>query len=71
MNRCDNDCWTENPLAQVRLLYTELAQHPEKDFGWAKGKENARMLGYAEEWLNLLPDNASDHHVIPIGSAAE
>jgi len=39
MNRCDNDCWTENPLAQVRLLYTELAQHPEKDFGWAKGKK--------------------------------
>ncbi len=56
MNQCDNDCLTENPLEQVRLLYTELAQHPEKDFGWGKGKENARILGYAEEWLNRLPD---------------
>ena len=56
MNQCDNDCSTENPLEQVLLLYTELAQHPEKDFGWGKGKENARTLGYAREWLNILPD---------------
>jgi arsenite methyltransferase len=56
MSQCDNDCSVENPLEQVRLLYTELAQHPEKDFGWGKGKENARHLGYAEEWLNHLPD---------------
>jgi arsenite methyltransferase len=57
MNQCDNDCLTESPLEQVRLLYTELAQHPEKDFGWGKGKENARTLGYAEEWLSRLPDS--------------
>jgi arsenite methyltransferase len=56
MSQCDNNCSVENPLEQVRLLYTELAQHPEKDFGWGKGKENARHLGYAEEWLNHLPD---------------
>jgi SAM-dependent methyltransferase len=56
MNQCDNDRLAENPLEQVRLLYTELAQHPEKDFGWGKGKENARHLGYAQEWLNYLPD---------------
>ena len=56
MNQCDNDCSAENPLDQVRLLYTELAQHPEKDFGWGKGKKNARALGYDEEWLNRLPD---------------
>jgi SAM-dependent methyltransferase len=56
MSQCDNDCSVENPLEQVRLLYTELAQHPEKDFGWGKGKENARHLGYAEEWLDHLPD---------------
>lgn len=56
MNRCDSDCSADNPLEQVRLLYTELAQNPEKDFGWGRGKDNARALGYAEEWLNLLPD---------------
>jgi SAM-dependent methyltransferase len=56
MNQCDNDCPAENTLEQVRLLYTELAQHPEKDFGWGKGKKNARALGYDEEWLNRLPD---------------
>jgi arsenite methyltransferase len=56
MNQCDNDCSAENPLEQIRLLYTELAQHPEKDFGWGKGKKNACALGYDEEWLNHLPD---------------
>ena len=56
MNQCDKDCSVENPLEQVRLLYTELAQDPEKDFGWGNGKENASTLGYADEWLNRLPD---------------
>ena len=56
MNQCDSDCSAESTLEQVRLLYAELAHHPERDFGWGKGKENARMLGYSEEWLNGLPD---------------
>ena len=56
MNQCDKDCSVENPLEQVRLLYTELALYPDKDFGWGKGKENASMLGYADEWLSRLPD---------------
>ena len=56
MNQCDKYCSAENPLEQVRLLYTELAQNPEKDFGWGKGKENASALGYADEWLSCLPD---------------
>jgi arsenite methyltransferase len=30
--------------------------HPEKDFGWGKGKENARALGYNHDWLERLPD---------------
>jgi len=55
MSQYDNDCSAEDPLEQVRLLYTELAQHPENDFGWGKGRENARTLGYADEWLNDLP----------------
>jgi SAM-dependent methyltransferase len=56
MNQCNNKCTAENPLEQVRFLYTELAIHPEKDFGWGKGKENAQALGYASEWLNGLSD---------------
>ena len=56
MNQCGKDCPAENPLEQVRLLYTELAQNPGKDFGWRKGKKNASMLGYADEWLSRLPD---------------
>lgn len=58
MKQCNKDCSVENPLEQIRLLYTELAQNPEKDFGWGKGKENASKLGYADEWLNRLPDTA-------------
>jgi SAM-dependent methyltransferase len=49
-------CSTQDPLDQIRSLYTELALQPGKDFGWNKGKENARQLGYAEEWLAGLPD---------------
>lgn len=41
---------------QIRSLYSELALHPEKDFGWGKGKENARALGYNHDWLERLPD---------------
>jgi arsenite methyltransferase len=45
-----------SPLEEVRSLYTELALQPEKDFGWGKGKENARALGYDTAWLERLPD---------------
>lgn len=47
---------SNNAIDQVRQLYTDLAQHPEKDFGWGKGKENARLLGYDPAWLHTLPD---------------
>lgn len=56
MSQCNSDCPTGNPLEQVRLLYSDLANHPEKDFGWGKGKDNAQALGYANEWLDRLPD---------------
>jgi arsenite methyltransferase len=36
---------------QIRALYNDLALHPEKDFGWGKGKENACYLGYNQNWL--------------------
>jgi SAM-dependent methyltransferase len=50
-----NEC-RPSLLEEVRSLYTELAIQPEKDFGWGKGKENARALGYNTAWLERLPD---------------
>ena len=55
MSTCDGDCLSGNPREQVRQLYTELALHPERDFGWGRGRENARSLGYAADWLERLP----------------
>jgi SAM-dependent methyltransferase len=49
-------CCTPDALDQIRSLYTELALRPDKEFGWGKGKGNARQLGYADEWLARLPD---------------
>jgi ubiquinone/menaquinone biosynthesis C-methylase UbiE len=51
-----HDAGAEPHLAQIRALYTALAEEPHRDFGWGKGKENARALGYAPEWLDALPD---------------
>ena len=42
---------------EIKKLYTELAVNPEKDFGWGKGKENARALGYNSAWLDRLSDD--------------
>ena len=41
---------------QLIALYTRLADNPNSDFGWDKGKKNARQLGYSETWLERLPD---------------
>jgi ubiquinone/menaquinone biosynthesis C-methylase UbiE len=41
---------------QLLELYSRLANEPASEFGWGKGKENARVLGYSEEWLERLPD---------------
>jgi SAM-dependent methyltransferase len=46
----------EDPEIQTRSLYTELALHPEQHFGWNKGKENARVLGYDQIWLDSVLD---------------
>jgi len=46
----------QSPCEQVRALYTELALNPAKEFGWGKGKDNARALGYDPAWLARLPD---------------
>ena len=46
----------QSPTEEIQVLYTELALHPRKDFGWGKGRENARNLGYDARWLDHLPD---------------
>ena len=45
-----------NASEAIPALYTDLALHPEKDFGWGTGRENARALGYAAHWLDGLPE---------------
>lgn len=36
-------------------LYTDLANNPEKDFGWDKGLQNALNHGYKKDWVERLP----------------
>lgn len=57
MNACNPQDGNQDLRTQLLALYTRLAQEPDADFGWGKGKENARLLGYAEAWLNHLSDN--------------
>jgi arsenite methyltransferase len=56
MSEAEQCSSTADPLDQIRSLYTELAMRPDQDFGWRKGKDNSRRLGYAEEWLLRLPE---------------
>jgi len=51
----EDDC-AESPEGQVRKLYAKLALYPEQDFGWMKGKGNAKNLGYGQKLLNQIPD---------------
>jgi arsenite methyltransferase len=56
MSDCDARNHGPDTRAQLLELYTRLANEPASDFGWGKGRENARELGYAEVWLNQLPE---------------
>jgi arsenite methyltransferase len=56
LSTCDKNGGKQSQLEQIQALYTELAETPNKDFGWGKGKENARSLGYTDEWLRTIPD---------------
>ena len=47
--------------AQVINLYTELAENPNKDFGWDKGLQNAISHGYKEEWMDSLPSQVWEY----------
>jgi len=46
---------------QIIALYSELAEHPEMDFGWAKGRSNAEAHGYRREWFEKLPKEIWDY----------
>jgi ubiquinone/menaquinone biosynthesis C-methylase UbiE len=41
--------------AQIIELYTDLAQNPNKDFGWDKGLDNAIAHGYKQDWIDKIP----------------
>ena len=45
----------------IITLYTQLALHPEKDFGWEKGLSNAKAHGYKEAWFERLPSHLWDY----------
>jgi len=56
MNESCIDSSGQSVCEQVRFLYTELAQRPDQDFGWGKGRDNAHTLGYDPAWLRRLPE---------------
>jgi len=45
---------------QIIELYTELAENPNKDFGWDKGLENAKAHDYKQEWIEKIPSKVWD-----------
>ena len=46
---------------QIIALYSELAEQPNKDFGWDKGLDNAKAHGYSSEWFKALPSEVWDY----------
>jgi ubiquinone/menaquinone biosynthesis C-methylase UbiE len=46
---------------QIITLYTELANNPEKDFGWDKGIDNAKAHGYSQVWIEQLPSEVWEY----------
>ena len=46
-------CSSNNSIIE---LYTDLANNPEKDFGWDKGINNAINHHYKDEWLQTIPE---------------
>lgn len=47
---------TQSKNLEIIDLYTDLAQHADKDFGWEKGLQNAIKQGYKKEWLDHIPE---------------
>ena len=46
---------------QIINLYTELAEDPNKDFGWDKGLKNAKAHGYEQAWIDALPSEVWEY----------
>ena len=46
---------------QIIALYSQLADQPDKDFGWDKGLDNAKAHGYSSEWIKTLPSEVWDY----------
>jgi arsenite methyltransferase len=38
-------------------LYTDLANNPDKEYGWDKGIKNAQNHNYKDEWIRLIPED--------------
>jgi len=38
---------------EIINLYTDLANHSDKDFGWEKGIQNAINHGYKKKWIDI------------------
>ena len=49
----ESSCSNNNSIIE---LYTDLANNPEKDFGWDKGINNAINHRYNEAWLQAIPE---------------
>ncbi len=47
--------------AQIITLYSELAEDPMQDFGWEKGRANAKAHGYEDVWFEQLPEVIWDY----------
>ncbi|MCK5002280.1 MAG: methyltransferase domain-containing protein [Gammaproteobacteria bacterium] len=49
----ETSCPNNNSIIE---LYTDLANNPEKDFGWDKGIKNAINHRYKDAWLQTIPE---------------
>ena len=47
---------TPSKNQEIINLYTDLANHSDKDFGWEKGLQNALKHGYEKEWIDSIPE---------------
>jgi SAM-dependent methyltransferase len=53
-------CSKTNIRSELIALYTKLANSPDSDFGWSKGKSNAQQLGEADIADLPVADNTVD-----------
>jgi len=54
LSTCDKHGAEKSHLEQIQALYTGFAETPIKTSDG--GRENARSLGHADDWLRRIPD---------------